>query len=216
MNLILIGSSGAGKGTQIDHLITSFGLVHFSPGNLFRQQIKKRTALGFIAQKYIGRGDLVPDEVVDAMLEEWLGLTDPGLGIVFDGFPRTTEQAEFLDKLFKEVSRSLTTVIYLKASEAVILKRLTGQRACSLCNDHFNEESDPFTTCLYNKCLGEHLHALDDKSDIIRTRLQVFQGEIKPLLSYYGAQGKLVIVDAECSVEEVQKAITIALKASKP
>lgn len=217
MNLVLIGPSGAGKGTQIDKLITSFGLVHFCPGNLFREHIKKHTALGLIAQKYIGRGELVPDEVVEAMLEEWLWLTDPGQDIIFDGFPRTANQAVFLDKLFKEVGRRVDGVIYLEASEEVVIGRLMGRRVCGLCHDHYHEVSEPFTACPYNKCQGEHLHALEgEKPEVIAARLKVFHGTIKPLVQYYEANAKLITINAEHDIGQVHSAILSALDALKP
>lgn len=214
MNLVLIGPTGAGKGTQIDRLMTDFGLVHFCPGNLFREHAKKRTALGLIAQKYIGRGKLVPDEVVEAMLEEWLWLTDPGQDVVFDGFPRTVEQATFLDQAFKEVGRTLHSAIYLEASDDAVLKRLTGRRVCGLCNEQFHESTNPFSTCPYGKCKGEHLFQLEtDKMESLASRLAEFRGAIDPVLKFYRGTSRLVTVSAEAPVDEVHQKIIEALKA---
>jgi adenylate kinase len=212
MNVVLIGPSGAGKGTQIDQLVTDFGLVHFCPGNLFREHIKKRTALGLIAQKYIGRGKLVPDEVVEAMLEEWLWLTDPGQDIVFDGFPRTVEQAVFLDQVFKEVGRHLGAVVFLKAADELVVQRLTNRRVCSLCNEQFNLVLAPFETCPYQKCHGEHLtHREEDKIETVAARLGEFRSSIQPILNYYKDSGKLIIVDAEAKPEVVHTVIVESL-----
>jgi len=102
MTIVLIGPSGAGKGTQADRITSQFDWLHISTGDLFRECLEKRTALGLLGQRYMSRGELVPDEVVDAMIEEWLLQIRPEKDILFDGFPRTRHQAEFLDTLLQK------------------------------------------------------------------------------------------------------------------
>src|SRR6266850_714950 len=102
MNLSIIGTKGAGKGTQIARLVDNFNLVYFSPGTMFRDAAKKKSPLGVIAERVMSRGELVPDDMVNGMVEEWLWTTSPTQSIVFDGFPRTLQQAEFLEQVFKD------------------------------------------------------------------------------------------------------------------
>ena len=124
MTIALIGPSGAGKGTQAVRVVARFDWLHLSTGDLFREALDKKTALGLLGQKYMSRGELVPDEVVDAMIEEWLMNVRPEKEILFDGFPRTRYQAQFLDELLKKTGRNLDAAIYLKASDNEILNRL--------------------------------------------------------------------------------------------
>ena len=133
MNITLIGPSGVGKGTHADRLIERYGLLHVSTGDLFRGNLDGHTALGIMARKYMNRGELVPDELTDAMMEEWLWKADAAKGILFDGFPRTTYQAKFLDDLFQEMNRKLDAVIYLKVADDVIVERLSGRLICRGC-----------------------------------------------------------------------------------
>jgi adenylate kinase len=212
MNIALIGPSGAGKGTQIDRLISRFGLVHFCPGNLFREHIKKRTALGILSQKYISRAQLVPDDVVDAMVEEWLWLTDPNQGVVFDGFPRTADQAIFLEKVFKEVGRELDAVILMNASVELVLKRLTGRRLCTVCHEQFHDTTAPFRTCPYDKCKGEHLHQRDeDKPESIIARHKAFEADLKLLIERYQGSRKFIQIDATGDADQIHEGIVAML-----
>ena len=119
MTIALIGPSGAGKGTQAVKLVARYDLLHISTGDLFRESLEKRTALGLLARRYMNQGNLVPDEVVGkALIEEWLWKVMPGKRILFDGFPHTRHQAEMLDTLFQQTDRYLETVIYLKVSRS--------------------------------------------------------------------------------------------------
>ena len=126
MNIALIGPPGAGKGTQADILVAEHNVVHLSTGMLFRENLARETALGLLGRKYMLQGALVPDEVVDAMVEERIRKTESGSHVLFDGFPRTVQQAQFLDTLVYELGRQLDAVIYLNVSDEVIVERLRG------------------------------------------------------------------------------------------
>ena len=162
MNISILGTKAAGKGTQIRRLVGNFNLVYYSPGEMFRQAAKRRTSLGLLAAQVMSRGELVPDDVVNGLVQEWLWTTSPNQSIVFDGFPRTLQQAEFLDLAFKDLQRDIDAVIYLEVSDSRVVDRLSGRRICRLCLDEFHLISAPFTTCPHQKCQGEHLRPLDE------------------------------------------------------
>ena len=143
MNLALIGPSGVGKGTHAANLCARFDLHHIATGELFREHLNSRTALGLLARRYMEQGELVPDEVVDAMIEEWCEQHPPWQGILFDGFPRTVEQARFLDHLLQRFNLPLDAVIYLRASDAEITRRLSGRLICSQCNAPWHHTLHP-------------------------------------------------------------------------
>src|ERR1039457_1173767 len=130
MNIAVIGPSGVGKGTHGVSLAARFRLRHVSTGDLFRHHLNTQTALGLLARRYIAHGDLVPDEFVDAMIEEWSESLRPDDGALLDGFPRTAYQAQFLDALLESHGRPLDAVVYLPAPDEKIVRRLSGRLIC--------------------------------------------------------------------------------------
>ena len=208
MNLSIIGTKGAGKGTQISRLVDNFNLVYFSPGAMFRQAAKNRTPLGLIAERAINRGDLVPDDIVNGMVEEWLWTTTPSQSIVFDGFPRTVQQAEFLEQSLKEMKRKMDALIYLEVGEKAIIERLAGRRTCRLCRDEFHLVSAPWKTCPYHKCDGQFLRPFDeDRPEVLMSLVHAFDRGIQPLLSFYKKRKKLIRVDGEGEADAVNARI---------
>ena len=214
MNIVLIGPSLAGKGTQADKLIPELDLLHIATGDVFRESLENQTALGVLAQQYMDQGELVPDDVVEAMVEEFVNKADPNKGILFDGFPRTLYQAKFLEDLLKETGRALDAVIYLKVSNDEVVKRLPGRMICRKCQSPFHRVYNPFQTCPYTMCQGEYLYQRDDDNpETIRARLRVFHREAATLIDYYQQREKLIIIDGEQDIEQVHKAILNALEA---
>jgi adenylate kinase len=214
MNIALIGPPGAGKGTQAERLAAKFGFSCISTGDLFREHLKNNSELGTMIRKYWERGELVPDSITDATIEEWLNAADPQERILFDGYPRTLRQAKFLDKLFVEGGRRLDVVFYLKASDEELMRRLSERLICRECHTPFHKRFNPFTKCLYDKCKGEHLVLRDDdKPEQAQTRLKIFQQQIEPLIKFYGETDKVVTVDAERTIDQVSDLISQAITA---
>ncbi len=216
MNIALIGPSGAGKGTHADRLAREYDMLHISTGDLFRTHFEQRTALGLLARKYMSQGELVPDEIVDAMVEECLLKAHPQKGILFDGYPRTRYQARFLDEIMQQRNRTLDAVIYLKIPDEEALRRLPGRLMCHKCPTPFHREFRPFKQCFHDDCHGEFLYQReDDTPEIARHRLRVFHRQTAHLIEYYKMTGQLFIVDGDDRIETVYSALDQAFQAIK-
>lgn len=215
MNVVLIGPSGAGKGTQAENLATKFGLRHVATGDLFREDLINQTPLGMLVKKYIERGELVPDEVADAVIQANLCQTDPVQGVILDGYPRTQYQAQMLDELFVELGRTLDAAIYLNVSdEEIITNRIPGRITCKKCQRPFHKSANPFTSCPDGVCQGEHLYRReDDTSEHTSVRLKVFHRQIAPVVDYYQKTGRLIVLDGEGSIDHVTTVLTGAMEA---
>lgn len=213
MNLVLLGNPGSGKGTQAKRIQNEFAVVHISTGELFRANIKNGTELGASVKAYIDKGDLVPDEITIGMVQERMMEPDTASGVLLDGFPRTITQAEALDDLMSGLDREITRILYMSVSDEEIIRRLSERLICRECELPFHKEFNPFHTCPYGKCDGEHLYQRDDdKPETVRARLRVFQEQTSPLIDYYTSQGKLVRVSGEGGVDEVFESIRDVLK----
>lgn len=203
MNIALIGPSGAGKGTYAHKLARDYSLRHVSTGDLLRTSIENKSPLGLLVTQYIETGDFVPDEFIDAIIEESLKNMDSGTGVLFDGFPRTVYQAESLQKILSESGRKLDAVVYLIASDEEIRRRLYGRLICRKCQFPHHIDHVDSMICQNGDCGGELFRRPDDKGDIPVARLQVYHRETAPLLAYYEKHGLLHSIDAERSIERV-------------
>lgn len=202
-NVVLFGPPGAGKGTQSSFLIERHGFAHISTGDLLREAIKAQTALGLEAKKIMDQGQLVPDQVVIGLVREKLE-SRPNGSFIFDGFPRTSTQAEALDALLEKLGNPVKKAIFLEVDPVLLTSRLTGRRVCQKCGAVYHIASKPSQVegkC--DVCGGELIQRPDDKEEVISKRLEAYEKSTAPLKTYYQNQGKFVSVDGEGAVEEV-------------
>ena len=212
MYIILLGAPGAGKGTQATVVAQELKLVHIATGDLFRQAVAQGTELGKKVKQYMDRGELSPDELTIQMVMERMSQPDCQASVVFDGFPRTLNQAKVLDEALSKQSEGIDKVIYIKVSEEELIKRLSGRWICRKCQTPYHAiNSPPKVWGKCDKCGGELYQRPDDTPETVKTRLGVYFTETTPLIEYYTKAGKLLEIDGEGAVEEVGRRIVTAL-----
>lgn len=212
MYIVMLGAPGAGKGTQADILAREAGLPHIASGDLFRQALEKRTELGLLAKTYMERGELVPNEITIKLILERSNSPDCASGCLFDGFPRTLEQAKALDSALAAQGKSIDKAIYIKVPSEELVKRLSGRWLCRVCQAPYHIVTlPPRVPGKCDKCGGELYQRPDDKKGTVRERLKVFFSQTIPLIEYYRRQNKLVEVDGNLGIEGVAKEIAVSL-----
>ncbi|MEV4200973.1 adenylate kinase [Micromonospora globbae] len=204
MRLVLVGPPGAGKGTQAEFIAAHLAVPKISTGDIFRSNVSQGTPLGIEAKRYMDAGELVPDEVTINMVRDRLAEPDASEGFLLDGFPRTTPQAAALDKLLADLGTALDVVLELVVDDDEVIRRLSGRRTCRGCGKIWHVEFDaPTREGICDRCGAELFQRDDDKPETIATRLREYAEKTAPLVDYYGAQGKLVGIDATGPVEDV-------------
>lgn len=204
MRLVLVGPPGAGKGTQAEFIAAHLSVPKISTGDIFRANVTQGTPLGVEAKRYMDAGKLVPDEVTINMVRDRLAEPDAGEGFLLDGFPRTTPQAAELDKLLADLGSMLDLVLELVVDDDEVIRRLSGRRTCRGCGKIWHVEFDATTRAdICDRCGAELFQRDDDKPETIAARLREYAEKTAPLVDYYGAQGKLVGIDATGPVEDV-------------
>lgn len=205
MVVVLLGPPGVGKGTQAVRLAGELGAEHVSTGDLLRAARREGTALGKTAQGYMDRGELVPDDVILDLVREHLSGFDPATPVLFDGFPRTEEQATGLDELLDELDRSVDLVVLFEAPDGVLVKRLSGRRSCPQCGTVYNVYySAPSEEGVCDRCGADLVHRKDDDADTVTRRLQVYQEETAPLIAFYaGHDAPLERIAADRGVDAI-------------
>ncbi|MGI8679921.1 MAG: adenylate kinase [Jatrophihabitans sp.] len=212
MRLVLVGPPGAGKGTQAEFIAERFGIPKVSTGDIFRANVSGGTELGQQAKKYMDAGDLVPDEVTNAMVRDRLAEADAIDGFLLDGFPRNTAQAEVLGGILDDIGSSLSVVLDLEVEHEKVVKRLSGRRTCKKCGHVWHIDFDaPSRAQLCDRCGGELYQRDDDLPDTVRHRLDVYAHQTAPLIDFYRALDKLVAIDALGAVEDVTERAIAAL-----
>lgn len=204
MRLVLVGPPGAGKGTQAEYIASHLSVPKISTGDILRANVSDGTELGREAKSYMDAGALVPDQVVINMVRGRLAEPDALDGFLLDGFPRTVPQAQELDKLLADLGTGLDLVLELVVEEEEVIRRLSGRRTCRGCGRIWHVEFEPpAAEGVCDRCSGELFQRDDDKAETISERLTVYARETQPLVDFYGAQNKLVGIDAVGPVEDV-------------
>ncbi len=211
MNIILLGAPGSGKGTLAKGLVTKLALFHVSTGDIFREELAKKSPLGQEVASYMSSGRLVPDKLVLEVLKNRLAAETRGL--MFDGFPRTVEQAEGLDAWFTSRGQNIDAVVFLNVADDVVAKRLGSRRTCSGCKKIYNVISNPPAKEGVCDACGKPLFTReDDKAEVIARRLQVYKDQTEPLLAYYRSSGVFLEADGAQSPEAVEEKVLALLK----
>ena len=213
MDLVLLGAPGSGKGTQAAYLQEELGLTHVASGDLFRDHLQRKTELGVQAGAYMETGALVPDAITIAMLRERVSQPDAVDGVLLDGFPRTMEQAIALNEMMALLGREINAVLYVEVPDEGLVARLSGRVICRECQVPFHLTANPFRTCPFHRCHGEHLYQrADDNPETVRARLVTFHRQTAPVIDYYRLVNLLVTVPGHGSVEEVKRATLEAVR----
>jgi adenylate kinase len=214
--VIFLGPPGAGKGTQARELAGKYGVPHLSTGDMLRENIAKGTPLGAKAEPLMKRGELVPDSLVLKMVAARIERPDCSHGFVFDGFPRTVAQAQYLGELLKQHGFRQPVVIHFAIDPALLMRRITGRRMCKVGGEIYNLFERP--PRVQGKCDiegGELEQRPDDREEVVAPRLQAYQKQTAPLVAYYRRLGRLREVDASKSVDEVARRVLEVVDGSR-
>ena len=213
MRVVLVGPPGAGKGTQAQFIASHLAIPKVSTGDIFRYNVSAGTDLGRQAKAFMDRGDLVPDEVTVAMVASRLQEDDALSGFLLDGFPRNLPQAETLKKMLADWGLRLDLVLELVVDHDEVIRRLSGRRTCRKCGRVWHVAFDPPSVAgKCDECGGELFQRDDDRVETIRHRLEVYEQQTQPLISYYADEGTLLGIDATGPVEDVTERALLALR----
>ncbi len=212
MLIILLGPPGAGKGTQAESIVKDYSLVYISTGDILRAAVKEDKELGRKAKHYMDQGSLVPDELVVEIVKDRLKDPDCQNGALFDGFPRTVEQAKFLDEALPEIGSMVDGVLLIEVDEDELIERLTGRRVCSKCNAVYHLKfNPPEVRNVCDQCGGDLYQRDDDSIETVKERLEVYKKQTGPLISFYKDKNVLYPVDGNEDISSVYKKIKAVL-----
>jgi len=215
MNIVLMGLPGAGKGTQAEKIVEDFKVVHISTGDMFRAAMANKTEVGLKAKGFIDKGELVPDNVTEAIVEERLAEDDVQKdGYMLDGFPRTLEQANALQTIAKNVNKPIDAVIYIDVKPEALVDRLSGRYICSNCGATYHKIYNP--TKVEGTCdvCGKHefFQREDDKPEAVKNRLKVNIEKNTPLIDFYDKLNLLHKINGEQEIDEVYNEVKKVLQ----
>lgn len=213
MDVILFGPPGAGKGTQAAAICEALSIPHISTGDIFRKHLKEGTELGQLAKSYINQGQLVPDQVVCDIVASRLVEEDCADGSLLDGFPRTVAQAEMLNDWLKSHERTVGAVINIEVDPKLLVARLSGRRTCLSCGATFHlDHNPPPPSNRCNRCEGDVVQRKDDLEETVRARLQTYETDTAPVLSWLKPRAVVHTIDGAQPIEEVRGQILAAIK----
>lgn len=212
MIIIMLGAPGTGKGTVASILSEKINIPQISTGDIFRKHIKEQTELGKLANKYISKGQLVPDEVTVKLVQDRLKEDDAKQGAILDGFPRTVKQAEELDKMLSEKNEKVNMVINLTTPEEEIIERIVNRRVCVNCKTVYNLKLKPSKQeGICDVCGSELIQREDDNVETIKSRLETYFEQTSPLINYYEQKGLLNTEEVSEKINRLGKDIAIEL-----
>lgn len=211
--IVMLGPPGAGKGTQAKVIAEELGLMHVSTGDLFRENLSRETELGKLAASYMNAGELVPDDVTIAMVEERLGREDCVKGAILDGFPRTPAQAEALGELLTRLGGKVDLVPFIKVPNEVLIERLSGRWMSRSGRVYHALYNPPKVKWLDDEDGSELYQRDDDKPETVAHRINVYYEQTSPLIDYYQKAGTLVEIDGTQEIEVVTKDLLKVAKA---
>ena len=213
MRLILIGPPGSGKGTQAKLLSSRLSLDHISTGDILREAVRQNTPLGQVVLPYIRSGQLVPDDLVNEIVAEYLRRDDRPERFIMDGYPRTMAQAASFDQVLRQQFLDLTAVLLFNVDDQEIIARLTGRRSCPKCKATYHVVFNPPRVAgICDVCGSTLIQRVDDREDTVRERLKVYHNNTAELIPYYRAQGLLREVLAVGDIEQIYATILESLR----
>ncbi len=214
MRVILFGPPGAGKGTQAQLVEERYGIVHLSTGDMLRQAVASGSALGQAVQKIMVAGTLVPDDIMIELIAERIDAPDCANGFIFDGFPRTTPQAEALDAMLAERGMSLDRVIWIEVDDAILVDRISGRFNCAECGAGFHDSFHrPKVEGVCDACgASEFSRRKDDNAETVKARLEAYHEQTAPLLPYYRSKSIVETVDGSAQISDVAGRIETILE----
>ncbi len=209
MNMIFLGAPGAGKGTQAEVVCKELNIPAISTGNMLREAVKNSTEAGLKAKSFMDAGELVPDEVVIGILKDRISQPDAQNGFILDGFPRTVEQAEALDKMGVTIDK----VIEIAVSDEAITARMSGRRVCEGCGNSYHIKFKPTKVeGICDACGAKVVQRIDDKPETVQARLKTYHEKTAPLKDYYAKRGKLVTVEGQNEIAETSRLTLAAIR----
>jgi len=215
MNILLLGAPGSGKGSQAELLEEEYGIVQVSTGDLLRKAVSNNTEIGMKAKEKMEKGELVRNECVLELLSERIKQQDCDNGIIFDGFPRNIEQAKLIEDLLSKRGKKLDLVVNIEVPYDLIIQRLNSRRVCSGCGKGYNMISNPPKGQNCDICGGKIIIREDDREDVVRNRLNVYDKNTRPLIDHYSENGILMNINGVGKIAEIYKELTEYIKEKK-